>query len=77
MYRALDTARGMAYLHHRQILHRDLSARNLLLTANLVTKVSDFGFAIEEKRVSKSVEEMSVRYKCQKLTVPDGVRQKC
>jgi serine/threonine protein kinase len=31
-YRARDAASGMNYLHEQHIIHRDLSARNLLVT---------------------------------------------
>ena len=42
-----DVARGLAYLHgqHPPIIHRDLSARNILLSASLVAKISDLGNA--------------------------------
>ena len=40
-----DVARGLLYLHTRNplIVHRDLSARNVLLTSSLVAKISDLG----------------------------------
>ena len=40
-----DVARGMVYLHHHrpQIIHRDLTAKNVLLSTSLVAKVTDFG----------------------------------
>ena len=40
-----DVARGLNYLHKHnpQIIHRDLSARNVLLTSLLVAKITDFG----------------------------------
>ena len=40
-----DVARGLSYLHnhHPKIIHRDLTAKNVLLSTSLVAKVTDFG----------------------------------
>ena len=40
-----DIARGMVYMHKHnpQVVHRDLTARNILLTTSLVAKITDFG----------------------------------
>ena len=42
-----DIARGLLYLHSQvpPIVHRDLSARNVLLNAALTAKIADFGMA--------------------------------
>ena len=42
-----DIARGLLYLHGQTppIVHRDLSARNVLLNSALVAKIADFGVA--------------------------------
>ena len=40
-----DVSRGLLYLHQHtpQIIHRDLTAKNVLLTSSFVAKITDFG----------------------------------
>ena len=40
-----DVDRGLLYLHKHnpQVVHRDLTARNILLTSSLVAKITDLG----------------------------------
>ena len=53
---ALQTARGMAYLHtpRLRIIHRDLKSKNLLITRGFAVKVADFGLTIMRQKNSTS-----------------------
>ena len=42
---AYDVCLGMEYLSQLRFVHRDLAARNVLVDANYLCKVSDFGMS--------------------------------
>ena len=41
----IDICHGLQFLHSQNIIHRDLSSNNILLTKHLVAKISDLGMA--------------------------------
>merc|ERR1712137_513732 len=42
---ANDAAKALAFLHAKQIIHRDVKSHNFLIDENMKLKVCDFGFA--------------------------------
>jgi len=41
----VDISQGLEFLHRNDMVHRDLSSNNVLLTNHLVAKIADFGVA--------------------------------
>src|SRR5204863_7911466 len=42
-----QTVSGFAYIHSKNLIHHDISARNILLSSDLVIKICDFGSATQ------------------------------
>ncbi len=55
----LDISRGLVYLHDMDIIHRDLSARNVLLTNSLTAKIADLGMARLKTGIGNDVAKMT------------------
>ncbi|XP_071119626.1 angiopoietin-1 receptor-like [Haliotis cracherodii] len=51
---ALDTAEGLCHLAEKQIIHRDVAARNVLLGDHLVAKIADFGLSKNDETYVKT-----------------------
>ena len=49
----IDVAQGLEFLHGQDIIHRDLSSNNVLLTKHLMAKITDLGVAkvIQENKM--------------------------
>ncbi|KAI3995064.1 hypothetical protein MKX01_020836 [Papaver californicum] len=47
---ALDLARGLSYLHSKQIAHRDVKTENMLMDKKRTLKIADFGVARVEAK---------------------------
>ncbi|CAN1287870.1 Probable receptor-like protein kinase At1g80640 [Linum perenne] len=59
---ALDTARGLEYLHEfckPLVIHRDLKSSNILLDSNFHAKLSDFGLAVADSTHNKNKLKLS------------------
>jgi len=41
----IDAAKGVLSLHDKNVLHRDISARNVLLDRHLTARIADFGMS--------------------------------
>ncbi|KAJ3444155.1 serine/threonine-protein kinase edr1 [Anaeramoeba flamelloides] len=49
---AIQIAKGMHFLHHKNVLHGDLKTENILVANDLSLKISDFGLELVKQKTS-------------------------
>ena len=54
-------SRGLEFLASNNLLHRDIAARNVLVTDRMIVKLSDFGMAKRVLANTENVEDAFVR----------------
>ena len=62
-----DIASGMNYLSEKRYVHRDLAARNVLVSKEMICKVSDFGLSRKLEGDTEATFSPRVCFFCKKL----------
>nr|CAH8873322.1 unnamed protein product [Trichobilharzia regenti] len=52
---SLDIGQGVAYLHSKHLIHRDIACRNCLVSADRTVKIGDFGLTRQAAKNSSEV----------------------
>ncbi|KAF9976351.1 copper transport protein ctr1 [Actinomortierella ambigua] len=68
---AQEIVRGLAYIHHEGVIHRDLKSLNVLFTRHMEVKLCDFGLATIKVRsvVSSTTLKGTIRWMAPELFV--------
>ena len=69
----------MLYLHRHDVVHRDLTPSNILITADGVVKLADFGLARQRMGTKDSVMDSvvgTVLYQCPELIQHEAYSEK-
>ncbi|KAK4475257.1 hypothetical protein MN116_002331 [Schistosoma mekongi] len=56
---SMDIGQGVAYLHSKHLIHRDIACRNCLVTADRTVKIGDFGLT---RQAAKNTSEVYYRF---------------
>lgn len=69
----LDISLGLLHLHTQMVVHRDLTATNVLLTSSLTAKITDLGMArIIDPRVAQAQQHLTVVPGAQAAMAPEA-----
>ena len=63
----LDVSLGLLHLHSQMVVHRDLTASNVLLTSSMTAKITDLGMA-------RIIDPRVIQRQCQQLTAVPGAQ---
>ncbi|MBE3070314.1 MAG: serine/threonine protein kinase [Planctomycetes bacterium] len=67
-------AMGLAYVHRRGFIHRDIKPKNILLTREGVAKIADLGLARRNADIDSAFEEIGKAYGTPYYISPEQVR---
>lgn len=71
----LEISKGLAYLHHQGVLHRDLKAENVLLDKHQRALLADLGVAQVDALLQMNEAEIITKgFQDQKFISPEGLR---
>ena len=75
---AEQIAYGMAYMHERDVVHRDLKSSNVLFSGNMVAQVCDFGTAriLKETTIASKVAG-TPRWMAPEVAQDDAINKQC
>lgn len=57
-----DVASGLEFIHDKKVIHGDLATRNILLSEDLVAKISDFGLSRQLVECSNYVKKTQAKH---------------
>lgn len=70
---ALEITQGLAYLHNKGVLHRDLKAENILIDANSCARLADLGLAqVDALLAQKEATLVSLGIQDQRFIAPEN-----
>jgi serine/threonine protein kinase len=76
----IDVSKGMEYIHFKKLIHRDLKLENVLITKQLIAKITDFGISrkiSEQQSNTKTMRVGTALYMAPEVILTNNYDQKC